>query len=109
MKKIIVFALCLLGAVLAGIDKKPEDKIIQLSKIEWNAVKECVDTNGYCRIVGQDAVIVITNGLPEIDCIFPYIEDRLEINRLRIEECRRKKDPYKPRLEPTPYIGQGGW
>lgn len=107
-KKTIMFMLCFIGTAFAGTDKS-EEKVLKFSKVEWNAVKECVDTNGYCRIVGQDVVIVITNGLPEIDCIFPYIEDRLEINRLRIEERRGKKDPYKPGPEPAPYVGQGGW
>lgn len=99
MKKIIVFALCLLGAVLAGIDKKPEDKIIQLSKVEWQAVKNNVDTNGYCRIVGQDAIIVITNGLPNIDVI----------HWLPIGRRPEKKKKYERRYEPVPYVGQGGW
>lgn len=99
MKKIIVYALCLVSTVFASIEKKPEDKIIQLSKIEWNAVKECVDTNGYCRIVGQNAIIVITNGLPNIDMI----------HWLPIGRGPEKKKKYERRYEPVPYVGQGGW
>ena len=88
-----------------GADRK-EDKIIQLSKVEWESIKKAVDTNGYCRIANQNAAIVITNGLPEVEHLFPLIQDRLERNPLRLEEKRGKKDPYKPGPEPMPYAGQ---
>lgn len=91
----IIFMLCLVSTIFAGINRKPEEKVIQLSKVEWQAVKNTVDTNGYCRIVGQDAVIVITNGLPNIDVI----------HQLPIGRGPEKKKKY----EPVPYAGQGGW
>lgn len=99
MKKMMIFALCLIGTVFAGIDKRPEEKVIQLNKTEWQAVKNSVDTNGYCRIVGQDAIIVITNGLPNIDVI----------HWLPIGRGLEKKKKYERRYEPVPYVGQGGW
>lgn len=106
MKKLIMFMLCFIGAAFAGIEK-PEEKVLKFSRVEWDAVKKCVDTNGYCRIVNQNAAIVITNGLPEVEHLFPLIEDRLERNPLRLEGKREKKEPYM--LEPVLYVGQGGW
>ena len=99
MKKYLCAMLCLTGAAFGYIEKKPEEKVIQLSKIEWQAVKNSVDTNGYCRIVGQDAIIVITNGLPNIDVI----------HWLPIGRGPEKKKKYERRYEPVPYVGQGGW
>ena len=83
--------------MFAGIDRKPEEKVIQLSKVEWQAVKNTVDTNGYCRIVRQNAIIIITNNLPNIDVI----------HWLPIGRGLEKK--HKRRYEPVPYVGQGGW
>lgn len=95
--------LCLVSSVFAGIDK-PEEKVLKFSRVEWDAVKKCIDTNGYCRIVNQNAAIVITNGLPEVEHLFSLIEDRLERNPLRLKGKRGKKEPYI--LEPVPYVGQ---
>ena len=98
-KKIIICMLACNFLFLSLGANKREDKIIQLSKVEWQAVKNSVDTNGYCRIVGQDAIIVITNGLPNIDVI----------HQLPIGRGPEKKKKYERRYEPVPYVGQGGW
>ena len=106
MKKILIsiFAVGALAFAFGADQKKTEDKIVRLSAAEWDAVKRCVDTNGYCRIANQNVAIVITNGLPEVEHLFPLIEDRLERNPLRLEGKREKKEPYMP--EPIPYVGQ---
>lgn len=73
MKKIMsLLVAALVVAVVAGggtTSSKEDEKVIQLSASEWKSVKDCVDTNGYCRIVGQSAVIAITNGLPNVEVI----------------------------------------
>ena len=84
-------------------------RVVPLSHIQWQAVKDNVDTNGYYHIKEQNVLLVITNGLPEVEHLFPLIEDQLERNPLRLEGKRGKKDPYKPGPEPVPYVGQGGW
>ena len=100
--------LCLVSSVFAGIEKL-EEKVLKFSWVEWDAVKKYVDTNGYCRIANQNVAIVITNGLPEVEHLFPLIQDRLERNSLKLEGKRGKKKPCKPKPEPVPYVGQGGW
>lgn len=109
MKKILIsiFAVGALAFAFGADLKKPEDKVVRLSAAEWDAVKRCVDTNGYCRIARQQTVIVITNGLPEVEHLFLLVQDKLERNPLRLEGKRKKKEPYM--LEPAPYVGQEGW
>lgn len=65
--------LCLISTTLISEEKKPEEKVLKFSRIEWDAVKKCIDTNGYCRITNQNAAIVITNGLPEVEHLFPLV------------------------------------
>ena len=72
-------------------------------------MKKCVDTNGYCGIPDQNAAIVITNGLPEIEYLLPRVDGMFERNPLRLEGRRGKKKPYRPGPEPMPYVGQGSW
>lgn len=84
-------------------------RIVPLSHVQWQAVKDNVDTNGYYHVKEQNVLLVVTNGLPEIEYLFPLVEDRLERNPLRLEGRRGKKEPYRPGPEPMPYIGQGGW
>ena len=103
-----MFMLCA-ACIAFHAEDKTEEKIVQFSWIEWDAVKKTVDTNGYCRIANQNAVIVITNGLPEVEHLFPLVQDRLERNPLKLEGKRGKKKSCKPRPEPVPYVGQGGW
>ena len=73
MKKIMsLLVAALVVAVVAGggtTSSKEDEKVILLSASEWKSVKDCVDTNGYCRIAGQSAMIVVTNGLPSINVI----------------------------------------
>ena len=80
--------------------------MLKFSWIEWDAVKKYVDTNGYCRITSQNAAIVITNDLPEVEHMFPLIQNRLERNALRLEGKREKKDLCKTGPEPVPYVEQ---
>ena len=82
-------------------EKNAEEKIVQFSKVEWESVKKCVDTNGYCRVENQNVVIVITNGLPNVEVIH-----HLPIGRM--PDKNRNLDKYR-RREPLPYVGQGGW
>ena len=100
MKKTLIILLCLAYSGFGGQDK-PKETVIKLSAVEWKAVKECVDTNGYCRIAWQNAAIVITNGLPNVEVIhhFPFGRGPAKIER--------QKD--KDTIEPVPYAGQGGW
>ena len=101
MKKALTcFAACLLCAALCG-EAGEKEKLIKLSSVEWDTVKKCVDTNGYCRIVGQGAAIVITNGLPSVEVIH-----WTPIGR---GPARRKLENEFHRHEPLPYVGQGGW
>ena len=75
-----MFATCLTGtcehfrsfmdeglASASGFSGK--DVVVKISLAEWKSVKDCVDTNGYCRIAGQSVVIVVTNGLPNVEVI----------------------------------------
>lgn len=98
MKKMLACAVtCLLCAVFGGNGlTKEKEKVIAFSSAEWKAVKECVDTNGYCRIASQNAMIVITNGLPNINVIhwFPA------------GGANEKKKDKRRKDEPTPYSGQ---
>ena len=115
MKKIFVLLACFAYAAFCAEvkvknEEEKEDKIIQFSWIEWDAVKKRVDTNGYCRVENQHAVIVITNGLPEVEHLFPLIEDRLECSPLRLDGKREKNSRARRfNSEPVPYIGQGNW
>lgn len=108
MKNVIVFLVCFACAAFAD-SAKPEEKVLKFSLVEWDAVKKYVDTNGYCRIANQNAAIVITNDLSEVEHLFPLIQDRLERNSLKLEGKRGKKKPCKPKPESVPYVGQGGW
>ena len=107
MKKISIFIFIISALTFAfGADqKKTEDKIVRLSATEWDAVKRCVDTNGYCRIAGQQTVIVITNGCQNIEYLLPVwnVDSDLERNKLKLKDRRGDKSPYK---EPLPYVGQ---
>lgn len=106
MKNIVAFMVALLlstFAVVAGTELKPADTnnvhVIRLSKLEWDNVRDCVETNGFCRIPSQNAAIVITNGLPDVELVVPI---HRPIGR------GPDKNPYYKhrRQEPLPYVGQ---
>ena len=107
MKKILIsiFAICVLVFAFGADQKKPEDKVVRLSVAEWDAVKRCVDTNGYCRIAGQQTVIIITNGCQNVEYLLPVwnVDNDLERNKLKLKGRRGDKPPYR---EPMPYAGQ---
>ena len=109
MKRFIAIILCIFAFVGFSGNEKQELRVVPLSNVQWQSIQNQVSTNGYCHIKEQNVLLVITNGLPEVEHLFPLIEDRLERNPLRLEGKRGKKDPYKPGPEPTPYVGQGGW
>ena len=114
IKRILFVAICTLAFVgFSNSSSASNDvlklRVVPLSHIQWQVVKDNVDTNGYYLVKEQNVLLVITNGLPEVEHLFPLIEDRLERNPLRLEGKRGKKDPYKPGPEPMPYVGQGGW
>ena len=73
MKNAMAFLLVAALFALGGIcddgkgKKNKDDRIIALSHERWNYVKNTVDTNGWCRIPEYHTVIVITNGLPDIE------------------------------------------
>lgn len=105
MKKIVAFMVVLLStfAVVAGTELKPTDTnnvhVIRLSKLEWDNVRYCVETNGFCRIPSQNAAIVITNGLSDVELVVPV---HYPMGR------GADKNPYYKyrRQEPLPYVGQ---
>ena len=88
-------------------EKGREERIVKLSLVEWDAVKKCVDTNGYCRIADQQTVIVITNGLPDVEHFLPFPPNALEtdLNRNKLRLPGRREAASRP--EPIPYFGQG--
>ena len=94
MKRILVFLLCIVCASFYAADET-EEKIVQFSRIEWDSVKKTVDTNGYCRVENQNVVLVITNGLPDIEMIH-----HLPIGRV---PKKRNLEIYR-RHEPFPYV-----
>ena len=98
-KRIMTYMLCFISAAVSSADSELDDRIVQLSRIEWNSVKSAIDTNGYCRVENHHVVIVITNGLPSIDVI----------HWLPIGRGPEKKKKYERRYELVPYVGQGGW
>ena len=110
MKKILIsiFVIGALAFAFGADQKKTDDKIVRLSTAEWDAVKRCVDTNGYCRIAGQQTVIVITNGCPNVEYLLPVwnVDNDLERNKLKLKGRRGDKPPYR---EPMPYAGQSIW
>lgn len=109
MKKILtlIFIACALTFTFGAGEKDREERIVKLSLVEWDAVKKCVDTNGYCRIASQQTVIVITNGLPDVEHFLPFMSNAPETdlgrNKLRLPGRRGTA----PRLEFVPYFGQG--
>lgn len=110
-KKLLFVAICTLAFIgfsdgNGASNDAPKLRVVPLSHIQWQVVKDNVDTNGYYRVKKQNVLLVITNGLPEVEHLFPLIEDRLERNPLRLEGKREKKNPYKPGPEPMPYAGQ---
>ena len=120
MKKLIAIALTLAIFCLfkvdaftpSNIDTEANDelklRVVQLSNVQWQSVKDQVNTNGYCHIKEQNVVLVITNGCPEIEHFLPiwnYIpEVDLERNKLHMKGKRGKKPSH---VEPMPYVGQG--
>lgn len=109
VKRLLFVAICALAFI--GFSNNTSNvalklRVVQLSQIQWQVVKDNVDTNGYCHVKEQNVLLVITNGLPEVEHLFPLVQDRLERNPLRLEGKRKKKEPYM--YEPVPYVGQGG-
>ena len=94
MKRTLVFLLCVVCASFYAADEI-EEKIVQFSRIEWDSVKKTVDTNGYCRVENQNVVLVITNGLPDIEMIHHLPIGRMPEKRI-LERPRR--------FEPLPYV-----
>lgn len=115
MQKLIVFtvAICVLVLVaFCGGTSEANDelkrRVVPLSHVQWQSVKDQVSTNGYCHIKEQNVVLVITNGCPNVEHLLPVWnvipEADLERNKLRIKGRRGDKAPWQ---EPLPYIGQG--
>ena len=109
-KKIVFIIVALLStfAVVAGgtwlTPPSTNDlHVIQLSRTQWVEVRNCVETNGYCRIFDQNAVIVITNGVPAV-VPQPVVYPPMTRPNGGGGPYRRKSEPK--RKEPGPYYGQ---
>ena len=83
-------------------------RVVPLSNVQWQSVKDQVNTNGYCHIKEKNVVLVITNGCPNVEHLLPIwnniLEADLERDKLHIKGRRGDKLPWQ---EPLPYVGQG--
>ena len=105
MKKILfVVALALSMSCVNGANRENsstvglDERIVQLTPIEWDSVKKAVDRTNFCHMASHNTTIIVTNSVPA--------PETLPIGRLPREndwsmEFRR--------VEPTPYVGQDGW
>ena len=72
--------------------------VVLLSSEEWKKVKITMDRHGICDIKDQNTVLVITNGVPEIE---RFVDDLLDGDR----DFRRQRRINSP-SEPQPYQRQ---
>lgn len=79
-----------------GLRNAKKDKIISLSSLEWNYVKTSIDTNGWCKLPSYSIVVVVTNGLIDVEHALPLFPPMAETYHpdKKTEKIEKEPRPY---------------
>ena len=96
--------ICMGAADIAVVSTNEQTRIVKLTPQKWNEVKCELDTKGIVKLKESNVVLVITNGLPNVEHWF--LDANMPINfggytSVPVDDKRKK-----PMVEPGGYPGQ---
>lgn len=89
--------LCMGASDMSVVSTNSETRVVMLTSQKWDAAKREMDAKGMVKFDGENVVLVVTNGLPNVEHWF--IDGRMPINFVGYGH-------HAPRKEPGGYMGQ---